>query len=162
MTVVSILDTLLSTVRKRQAGAHRPNCRGMSTFGQRLRQARAIRLLSQEQLGLELGVTKAAVSKWETDLTEPDMESLVKLCEVLRYPLEDLVVGPASKNQAYARNVMRIMDGGSGAHPPYDILTATGRDEKELLLRYRNATPRKRAAVIELLVPDEQKSTKEK
>ena len=39
--------------------------------------------LSQEQLGERLGVTRQAVSKWESGQTVPDAITISRLCQVL-------------------------------------------------------------------------------
>ena len=48
------------------------------TLGQRICQYRKQLNISQEELGDRLGVSRQAVSKWETDLSVPDMNNLLK------------------------------------------------------------------------------------
>ena len=50
------------------------------TFGERLQQVRKAAGLSQEQLGDLIGMSRQAVSKWETDQAAPDIETLARLC----------------------------------------------------------------------------------
>ncbi len=47
--------------------------------------------LSQEKLADLLGVSRQAVSKWESGSSYPDMEKLNKLCKILNCTLEDLL-----------------------------------------------------------------------
>lgn len=47
--------------------------------------------MSQEQLADKLGVSRQAVSKWESGSSIPDMEKIMQLCKVLNCNLEELV-----------------------------------------------------------------------
>ena len=47
------------------------------TLGQRISEYRKKLGVSQEELGARLGVSRQAVSKWETDIASPDMENLL-------------------------------------------------------------------------------------
>ena len=47
--------------------------------------------LSQEYVAQRLGVSRQAVSKWETGLSEPTAGNLVKLAEILKISLSELV-----------------------------------------------------------------------
>ena len=49
------------------------------TYGERIRQEREAKGLTQEELAEALGVSRQAVSKWETDIASPDMENLLAL-----------------------------------------------------------------------------------
>lgn len=50
------------------------------TLGEKLQALRKARGLSQEQLALELNVSRQAVSKWELDESVPDLDKLRILC----------------------------------------------------------------------------------
>ena len=39
--------------------------------------------LSQEAVAKELGISRQAVSKWETDLAQPDLDNLKKICDAV-------------------------------------------------------------------------------
>lgn len=47
--------------------------------------------LSQEELGLELGVSRQTVSKWESAQSYPDFQRLVQLADYFGLPLDELV-----------------------------------------------------------------------
>ncbi len=47
--------------------------------------------MSQEQLADKLGVSRQAVSKWESGASIPDMEKIMQLCKILNCNLEELV-----------------------------------------------------------------------
>lgn len=49
------------------------------TVGQRIAQLRKQNSLSQEALGAELGVSRQAISKWESDAALPEIEKLIAL-----------------------------------------------------------------------------------
>lgn len=49
--------------------------------------------LTQEQLGQRLGVTRQAVSKWESAQTVPDAVTIARLCEALDVSADYLLLG---------------------------------------------------------------------
>ena len=61
------------------------------TFGRRLQQVRKAAGLSQEQLGELVGMSRQAVSKWETDQAAPDVGVLTLLCGVLGVSADELL-----------------------------------------------------------------------
>ena len=61
------------------------------TFGGRLQQVRKAAGLSQEQLGELVGMSRQAVSKWETDQSAPDIDTLALLCGVLGVSADELL-----------------------------------------------------------------------
>lgn len=61
------------------------------TFGGRLQQVRKAAGLSQEQLGELVGMSRQAVSKWETDQAAPDVGTLALLCGVLGVSADELL-----------------------------------------------------------------------
>ena len=64
------------------------------TIGKRISAGRKALGLSQEALGERLGVSRQAVSKWETDATAPDMKNLIALSRELGIPLTELTGTP--------------------------------------------------------------------
>ena len=67
------------------------------TLGQRIAQYRREQGLSQEALGEQLGVSRQAVSKWETDGASPDMGNLLGLSRVFDVTLADLTQTPEER-----------------------------------------------------------------
>ena len=49
------------------------------TLGQRIQELRRQNNLSQEALGDRLGVTRQAISKWESDITIPEVDKLIAM-----------------------------------------------------------------------------------
>lgn len=69
-------------------------------FCEKLLKLRKQNNMSQEQLADKLGVSRQAVSKWESGTSIPDMEKMMQLCKILNCNLEDLVddgVGSSKK-----------------------------------------------------------------
>lgn len=62
-------------------------------FSDRVFQARKAKGFSQEELAALVGVSRQAVSKWETGEAMPDMEKLVALCNALDQNMEYLALG---------------------------------------------------------------------
>ena len=49
------------------------------TLGERIQELRKVRGLSQEGLGDLLGVSRQAISKWESDITIPEVDKLIAI-----------------------------------------------------------------------------------
>lgn len=62
-------------------------------FKDRVFQARKAKGMSQEDLAEAMGVSRQAVSKWETGEAMPDVEKLIALCHVLELDMEYLALG---------------------------------------------------------------------
>lgn len=60
-------------------------------LGERLREAREKRMLSQERVASTLNVSRQAISKWENDKAEPDLQSLKRLCDLYGMTLDEIV-----------------------------------------------------------------------
>ena len=63
------------------------------TLGERICQYRVQRRLSQQEVAEKLEVSRQSVSKWETDGAVPELDKLVKLCELFEVSLDELVRG---------------------------------------------------------------------
>lgn len=66
--------------------------------------------LSQEQLADKLGVSRQAVSKWESNQSVPDMEKIMKLCEILDCSLDELVDDCATGNKTLKNTKLNVND----------------------------------------------------
>lgn len=60
-------------------------------FHEKLLELRRRRGLSQEELGMELQVSRQTISKWETGQPYPDFERLVLLSDFFALSLDELV-----------------------------------------------------------------------
>ena len=75
------------------------------TLGKRIVEHRKRIGLTQDQLAEQLGITAQAVSKWENDLSCPDITTLPKLAEIFGITTDELL-GKAPKAKAYAAEVV--------------------------------------------------------
>lgn len=62
----------------------------MESFGQRLSRLRKNKGYTQEEIAEKVSVSPQAVSKWENDITSPDIPTLIKLSEILNVSLDEL------------------------------------------------------------------------
>jgi transcriptional regulator with XRE-family HTH domain len=98
-------------------------------FGNRLKEARLNKGLTQEELASSVGVTKGAIGNYESEVSSPKEPILIKLMEVLgvdaNFLFQDLVdvVPPPTLSQ----------------------------DESRLVTAYRKADPKYRDLALELL-----------
>ena len=61
------------------------------SISQNIKQKRTERKLSQEYIAEQLGVSRQAVSKWETGQSEPTAKNLVELAQLLGVTVSELV-----------------------------------------------------------------------
>ena|GEM_PF-3331139 len=61
------------------------------TLGRRIQEQRKRRNLSQEALGEAMGVSRQAISKWESDLTIPEIDKLIALSKRFDVPVGQLL-----------------------------------------------------------------------
>ena len=52
-------------------------------FGQKLQQLRKARGWTQEKLAQQLGVSRQAVSKWEVDAAQPDVQNVLQITSLV-------------------------------------------------------------------------------
>lgn len=68
-------------------------------FGDKLKQYRLNEGLSQEQLAEKIGVSRQAITKWETKRGLPDVENMVILAEIFKLTLDELVLEEVKKQE---------------------------------------------------------------
>ena len=66
------------------------------TLGERIRDERKKRGLSQEELADILNVSRQAITKWETDRGIPDIANLIRISEEFEISLDELIKGDNS------------------------------------------------------------------
>ena len=74
------------------------------TIGSRISQARKSKGYTQEQFSQLLDVTSQAVSKWENDISCPDIQLLPKIAEILDMTTDELLTGKKDKAQKEKHN----------------------------------------------------------
>ena len=68
-------------------------------FGDKLKQYRLNEGFSQEQLAEKIGVSRQAITKWETKRGLPDVENMVILAELFKLTLDELVLEEVKKQE---------------------------------------------------------------
>lgn len=63
------------------------------SFRENLQYLRSSRGLTQERLAVLLGVSRQAISKWESDRAYPEMDKLLTICDIFGCTLDELVTG---------------------------------------------------------------------
>lgn len=78
----------------------------MNSVGKNIQKARKGKNITQEELAEKLNVTRQAVSNWETDKTQPDVNTLAQLAEALDVSVEVLIYGePKTKLEVVTKTV---------------------------------------------------------
>ena len=75
----------------------------MEKFGERLREARRDKGLSQKELADKVGVTNSRIGHYENERGTPTAETLVELCKVLDVS-SDWLLGIPDKTQESKKN----------------------------------------------------------
>ena len=116
------------------------------TLGERIALARKQAGLSQEQLGEQLGVSRQAVSKWESGQTNPDVAYIAELCRLFGVSSDWLLLGKEeAREQAPGRcpgcravvtgldkfcpNCGRPLQSGAEGQETYSLVLVNARDD---------------------------------
>ena len=62
-----------------------------NNLSENLKKIRKDNNLSQEQLAEKLGVSRQAISKWESGAAYPEMEKIIQLCDKFDMNIDDLL-----------------------------------------------------------------------
>lgn len=87
------------------------------SFRDNLIHLRASRNMTQEQLAMLLGVSRQSVTKWESERSYPEMDKLLKMCQIFDCTLDDLVQGDLTSRQP---------DPAAACVPPADVFGYDG------------------------------------
>jgi transcriptional regulator with XRE-family HTH domain len=79
------------------------------TLGETITEARKERGMTQKDLAEQMNVTDKAVSKWERDLSCPDVHSLPKLAQVLGLSMEELMQTTKKEDQDSGGELRKAM-----------------------------------------------------
>lgn len=81
------------------------------TLGMTISSLRKDKGMTQLELAEKIGVTDKVVSKWERDLSFPDINSIPKLAEIFEISVDDLMqVKPKTKENERKSKVDEIVD----------------------------------------------------
>lgn len=94
------------------------NIGGDIMVGKNIRKFRENKNMTQEDLADKLNVTRQAVSNWETDKTQPDIDTLHKIAQILDVSVEELIYGSKREvttivNNKTVKNVTKGLSFGS-------------------------------------------------
>ena len=81
-----------------------------NTMGAMIAALRKEKGMTQLELAKELGVTDKAVSKWERDLSCPDISSIPKLAQVLGVSVDELMQSKAAPREENGSEWSRIIE----------------------------------------------------
>lgn len=82
----------------------------MDTIGTRIAARRKELKMTQEDLAVKLGVSAQAVSKWENDISCPDISLLPKLVKALDITTDELLTGKTSNVQVVPEEKRKSLD----------------------------------------------------
>lgn len=102
------------------------------SFRDNLQSLRAERNMTQEQLAMLLGVSRQSVTKWEAERSYPEMDKLLKLCQIFECSLDDLVQGDLTDRAPAEGAVASVPPG-----PPTDVC---GYDEHQRMMAWKVPT----------------------
>jgi transcriptional regulator with XRE-family HTH domain len=60
-------------------------------YGQKIAELRKSNKLTQTELGEKLNITAQAISKWENNLSEPDIDSIRRMCEIFEVSVDEFL-----------------------------------------------------------------------
>ena len=82
-------------------------------FSDNLKKIRKENNLSQEQLAEMLGVSRQAVSKWESNLAYPEMDKMIQIAKKFNLNIDDLInqdVSEVNNNKQAKNNINKYID----------------------------------------------------
>lgn len=75
------------------------------TLGERIKEARKSKGLTQEELAFVTDISISAITKYETNLREAKVEMIVKIADALKIPIESLIYEDYTPNDRSLRLV---------------------------------------------------------
>jgi len=78
-----------------------------TSIGKRIAQYRKNKQMTQEDLAQALGISSQAVSKWETDVSCPDISVLVQLSDILGVKVDQLLRGDGEPQTQFVPEASR-------------------------------------------------------
>ena len=86
----------------------------MKSIGKTIASLRKKKGYTQQELAEKMNVTDKAVSKWERDLSYPDINTIARLADVLEVPVNDLLNtkmqnGVVTKNKSLVNLILKAV-----------------------------------------------------
>ncbi len=94
-----------------------------NVFNQQLVKLRRQQNLSQEQLAHELFVSRQSISKWEQGETSPDLDTVVKLANLLQVDLNELIGGQVVVVKAQSYKAVKTLPEGQRPMNGWEFLS---------------------------------------
>lgn len=95
-------------------------------LGTRISELRKGRGMTQEQLAQHLGTTRQAVSKWESDKSEPDISTLIRLGILFGVSMDYLLLGKESGEENGSPSGKALADNKTRCAIPFLFLLVLG------------------------------------
>jgi len=89
-----------------KGGKHMTN----QSIGEKITKLRKERGMTQKELAEEMSVTDKAVSKWEREISCPDINSIPRLAEILGVSVEELLNATQKEPQESDQKIQNIID----------------------------------------------------
>ena len=112
--LIYLLILLIRALRKYLRGgeARRERAETRRTLGEVLKAHRMRCQMTQEFVAEALGVSRQAVSKWETGTADPSTSNLLALAKLFGVPAEELLRAGRRRERAKGENRARLVRGG--------------------------------------------------
>ncbi len=102
--------------------------------------------MTQEQLAEKIDVSRQTISKWESDSTSPDLESIVKISRIFHVSLDDLLkeaeTGVTNRNDEQV-TLEQFDENGNAAYTvtkENETRTISEEEYYDIFEKYSNAT----------------------
>ena len=79
-------------------------------FADNLKKIRKEHNLSQEDLAESLGVSRQAISKWESGVAYPEMDKIISLCDKFNLNIDDLLHRDVKEVKGEEESKKKIID----------------------------------------------------
>ena len=96
------------------------------TIGQKIYESRKKAGMTQEELADRLGVSRQAVSKWESDIAYPETDKLVELCRLFSLSADELLLDAREESDGTPQSKSGCIFDKRGMHLEYVSNTRVG------------------------------------
>ena len=85
----------------------------MNNIGKMIKKIRTEKNITQEQLSEKLNITRQAVSNWENGKTQPDVDTIINISNVLEVSVEEIIYGQKQNAITDNENVTKTVQSGA-------------------------------------------------
>jgi len=108
----------------------------MSTFGERLKQVRIKKGLTQKEVAESTGLIRATLANWEIGRAEPDLESIKTLANFYSIPV-DYLLGRTDTTETLEKDIESAISG----HPDLIEIWSEIKNREDLQSLFREVKP---------------------